>query len=188
MKQSIFLFSFLLIACLGYSQDKFFTKTGKIQFDATTKNSPESISGKNRSVTAVLDTKSGNLQFSLLMKGFTFEKALMEEHFNENYVESEKYPKSEFKGSVVNNAEVNYTKEGTYTAKVKGSLMIHGVTKEVETSGKIIIKDGKPTLKASFSVVMADYNIAVPTVVSDKVAKNATIDLECALEVLPAKK
>ena len=139
-------------------------------------------------MTAVLDTKSGALQFSLLMKGFTFEKALMEEHFNENYVESEKFPKSEFKGVVNNNAEINYSKDGTYTAKVKGSLTIHGITKQVETSGKIIMKDGKPTLKASFSVVLADYGVSVPTVVADKVSKNATIDLDCALEVLPAKK
>jgi hypothetical protein len=188
MKHSISILAFLLVTFLGNAQDKFFTKTGKIQFDATSKNSPENIIGKNRSVTAVLDSKSGALQFSLLMKGFTFEKALMEEHFNENYVESEKYPKSEFKGVVVNNSEINYSKEGTYTAKVKGSLTIHGIAKEVEASGKIIIKEGKPTIKASFSVVLADYNVSVPTVVSDKLAKNATIDIDCALEVLPAKK
>lgn len=188
MKHAVSILSFFVITFSGYTQDKFFTKTGKIQFDATSKNSPENIIGKNRSVTAVLDSKSGAMQFSLLMKGFTFEKALMEEHFNENYVESEKYPKSEFKGVVINNSDVDYSKEGTYNAKVKGSLTIHGATKEVETSGKIIIKEGKPTIKASFSVALADYNVSVPTVVSDKLAKNATIDIDCALEVLPAKK
>lgn len=176
-------FMFLSILTAG-AQDKYFTKTGKIQFDATSKNSPENIIGKHRAVTAVLDTKTGNMQFSLLMKGFTFEKALMEEHFNENYIESEKFPKSEFKGVVQNNAEIDYSKDGSYTVKVKGTLSLHGVSKEVETTGKINIKDGKPALKATFSVALADYNISIPTLVADKLAKIASIDVDCSLEPL----
>ena len=116
----LFILSFQAIQ----AQDKFFTKTGKINFNATAPSSPEKIEGVNKAVTCVIDIKTGNMQFAVLMKGFEFERALMEEHFNENYVESSKFPKTEFKGSVSNNATVNYTKDGVYPVKVKGKLEI----------------------------------------------------------------
>src|SRR5687768_17804216 len=110
-------------------QERFYTKTGSISFFSRT--DLENIDAHNRSVTCVLDTKTGNLQFAVLMKGFEFKKALMQEHFNESYIESDKYPKSEFKGQVTNNSEIDYTKNGSYPAKVKGQLTIHGETKDV---------------------------------------------------------
>ena len=92
-------------ATLSFAQDRYFTKTGKINFSS--KAPMEDIEGKNKTVTAVLDTKSGAMQFAVLMKGFEFEKQLMQQHFNENYVESDKYPRSEFKGTIINNSEIN---------------------------------------------------------------------------------
>ena len=106
-------------------------------------SSPEKIEGINRTVTCVVDTKTGNMQFAVLMKGFEFERALMEEHFNENYIESDKFPKAEFKGTIVDNDKVNYAKDGTYTVKVKGKLTMHGETKDVETEGKLTIQSRK---------------------------------------------
>ncbi len=182
-KLFVFLASIMLVFKMQ-AQDKYFTKAGKISFDATTAKSPENIDGINKTSICVLDTKTGNLQFSVLMKGFEFERALMQEHFNENYVESNKFPKSEFKGAILNNASVNYSKEGTYPVKVKGSLTIHGVTKEVETDGKIIVKGGKLNAVADFSVALADYNISVPSLVADKLAKTAKIKVDCLLDPL----
>jgi polyisoprenoid-binding protein YceI len=118
------------------------------------------------------------------MKGFEFERALMEEHFNENYVESSKYPKSEFRGVIMDNSLVNYSKDGIYPVKVKGKITIHGVTGEVESAGKITIKSGKIYANAGFSISLADYGILVPALVSDKVAKTATITVDCSLEPL----
>ena len=112
-----------------------YTKNGQINFDATSPSSPERIEGINRSATCVVDTKSGNMQFAVLMKGFAFERALMEEHFNENYVESDKFPKAEFKGKIKDNDNIDYSKDGTYSVKVKGKLTMHGETKDVETDG-----------------------------------------------------
>ena len=103
----------------------------------------EDIEAKNKTVAAVVDSKTGAIQFSAQMKGFEFEKKLMQEHFNENYVESNKFPKSEFKGTITNNSEINYTKDGSYTAKVKGKLTIHGVTRDVETTGTFKVSGGK---------------------------------------------
>ncbi len=169
-------------ASLSFSQDKFYTKTGKIIFHS--KAALEDIEGKNKTVTAVVDSKSGAIQFSVQMKGFEFEKALMQEHFNENYAESDKYPKAEFKGTIINNSEINYSKDGTYTAKVKGRLTIHGVTKDVETTGNFKISDRTINATATFNVLMSDYNIKIPSIVKDKVSNNIKIVVDCNLEPL----
>ena len=164
------------------AQDKFFTKSGRITFFS--KAPLENIDANHKSVTCVLDTKTGNMQFAVLMKGFEFEKALMQEHFNENYVESHKFPKAEFKGQVVNNAEVNYTKDGTYSAKVKGTLTMHGQTKEVETIGSVVVRSGKVQASAEFTVLLSDFKIEIPKVVRDNVSNTVKINVDCSLEPL----
>ena len=171
-----------LIAGCTYlqAQDKFFTKTGKIFFECT-KSPLEKIEAINKSSTCVLDIKTGSLQFAVLMKGFEFERALMQEHFNENYVESSKFPKSDLKGQIVNNNEIDYAKNGEYTAKVKGRLQIHGQTKDVETTGKIIIKEGKITTSAKFDLLLSDYNIRIPSLVNDKISNKVNIAVDCSL-------
>ena len=112
------------------------------------------------------------------MKGFQFEKALMQEHFNEKYVESDKYPKTVFKGKVTNIEEIDFTKDGEYPAKVKGALTIHGVTKEVEAEGKFVIENGEVSATASFPIAVADYEIKIPSVVRDNIAKEVEISVE----------
>jgi hypothetical protein len=184
MKNKILLAgAFILFATVSFGQ-KYFTKMGKINFDATSPSSPEKIEGVNRSATCVIDIKTGNMQFALLMKGFVFEKALMEEHFNENYVESHKFPKAEFKGAIANNETVNYTKDGSYTVKVKGKLTMHGETKEVETEGKLVIQGGKINAIADFTVLLSDFKVSIPGLVADKVSKTAKISVACSLELL----
>lgn len=165
-------------------QGKYYTKTGKIKFDANTPNSPDKVEAVTNSAVCVLDTKSGAIQFSVVVNGFQFEKALMQEHFNENYLESAKFPKAEFKGTIGNNHEVNYTKDGVYKVKVSGGLTIHGVTKQVDTEGELTIKNGRILAKAGFEVLLSDYQVKIPGVVADKVAKSAKIMVECNLEVL----
>jgi polyisoprenoid-binding protein YceI len=165
-----------------FAQDKFFTKTGSIIFFS--KASMENIEAKNKTVTAVLDSKTGALQFAVQMKGFEFEKELMQQHFNENYVESEKFPKADFKGSILNNADINYTKEGTYTAKVKGRMTIHGVTKEVETTGTIKVEGEKVKTVSEFNLLLSDYNVSIPSVVKEKVSNSIKVTVDTRLEKL----
>ena len=164
------------------AQDKFFTKSGNITFES--KAPLENIEAHNKSVTSVLDTKTGNMQFAVLMKGFEFEKALMQEHFNENYVESHKFPKAEFKGQVVNNNEINYTKDGTYNAKVKGKLTIKGETKDVETNGTIVVKGGKVMTNSTFNISLSDYKVEIPKIVKENISNNVKIVVDCSLEPL----
>jgi len=167
----------------GFGQ-KYYTKSGQINFDATSSSSPERIEGINRTGTCVVDAKSGNMQFAALMKGFSFERALMEEHFNENYVESDKYKSAEFKGEIKNIEKVDFAKDGAYPVKVKGKLTMHGVSNDVETDAKINIQGGKVKAIAEFNVLLSDYKISIPGLVADKVSKTAKISVSCTLEPL----
>jgi polyisoprenoid-binding protein YceI len=182
MKKLLILSAFLSVTLSMFAQEKYFTKSGTIQFDATAPSSPENIKAQNRSVSAVLDTKSGNMIFIVQMKGFEFEKALMQEHFNENYIESDRYPKAEFKGLVTNLSDINFSKDGTYAAQVKGALSIHGQSKPVEANGTLVIKDGKIQSSSKFTIVLKDYNINIPGLVADKIGKSATIVVDCTLQ------
>jgi polyisoprenoid-binding protein YceI len=181
-KKVIVMLALVMTASLSFAQDRFYTKTGKISFYS--KAPLEEIEGKNKTVTAVIDSKSGAIQFAVQMKGFEFEKQLMQQHFNENYVESDKFPKGEFKGTITNNSEINYSKDGTYNAKVKGKMTIHGVTKDVETTGTIKVEDGKLNSSSTFNLLISDYNIKIPAVVKDKVSNTIKVTVDCKLEPL----
>ena len=181
MKKVIVLALGLVFAVTGvFAQDKFFTKTGKISFYS--KATLENIEAHNRSVTCVLDAKTGNVQFSALVKGFEFEKALMQQHFNENYLESDKYPRAEFKGQITNNSDINYAKDGTYNAKVKGKLTLHGETKDVETDGTITVKGGKVQAESDFTLQLPDYKIKNEKL--NNISNTIRVTVNCMLEPL----
>jgi polyisoprenoid-binding protein YceI len=181
-KNLIAIAGLLLLTTAAQAQEKYFTKSGRIEFYS--KAPLEDIEAKNKTVMAVLDSKTGAIQFAVQMKGFEFEKALMQEHFNENYVESEKFPKAEFKGTISNNGDINYAKAGTYNAKVKGKLTLHGVTKDVETTGTVKVDGGKLDAVSSFNIQLSDYNIKIPSVVKDKISNNVKITVDTKLEPL----
>jgi polyisoprenoid-binding protein YceI len=176
--KKIFLFvALIVIVNITVSgQDKYFTKTGRISFAG--KSTLSSVNAENKAVAVVLDTKTGSLQFSVLMKGFEFKKAVMQKHFNEKYLETDKFPKSEFKGEITNNALVKYATDGVYPVTAKGKLTIHGETKDVEATGTIKIKDGKPILNSTFYILIPDYKINAN--MNDKV----TITVDCSLDRL----
>ena len=113
-----------------------------------------------------------------------FEKALMQEHFNENYVESSKYPKATFKGKLENPGAVDFTKDGNYTATLNGTMSLHGVNKEMKAPVSFTVKSGKITAKANFTLVLADFKVEIPSLVADKVAKQASIEVNTSLELL----
>jgi polyisoprenoid-binding protein YceI len=182
IKKGIISCCLILMTVSLLAQDKFFTKSGNIQFSS--KGAIETIEAAHRSVTCVLDSKTGDIQFAVLMKGFEFKKALMQEHFNENYVESDKYPKAEFRGQITNNSEVNYTKDGTYTVHIKGKLTLHGQTKDVEADGKITVKDGKLQTASKFKIQMSEYNIDIPGTVAQNMSDTINISVNCTLEPL----
>lgn len=177
----VILVGFLFSSSIN-SQEKFYTKAGKISFFSAT--SMENISAVNKTVVCLLNTQTGELQFAVLMKGFEFKKALMQEDFNRDYIESSKFPKSEFKGQITNNAAVNYAANGKYNAEVKGKLSLHGITKDISANGTVTVKDGKVSLNSVFSILIADYNISIPKIYIDNISKSIKITVDCNLEVL----
>jgi len=181
MKRIILTTGLVIMGITGAMAQKYMTRTGKISFDATAAKSPEKIYAINNEVACIVDGATGEIVFQLPVKSFKFEKALMQEHFNENYVESDKYPRSEFKGSISNIKDVHLDKDGTYNATVSGKLTMHGETKDVTSAGTVTVKGGNVTLSAKFKVKLADYKIDVPSMVSDKVGKEATITVDCSL-------
>lgn len=182
MKKRILSIILLVAAISASAQTKFFTKNGKVNFNAT--SSLEKIEASNEKAMSIVDASTGSMEFSVLMKAFTFERALMQEHFNENYVESDKFPKATFKGNIVNINTVDLKKDGTYPVKIKGMLTLHGETKEVETDGTLTVKDGGIDAgKSEFKIVPEDYKIAIPALVKDKIAKQISILVDVDYEL-----
>lgn len=186
MKQIIF----SITACLFFTNTnaqavaaKNFTKTGKVYFSAT--SSMEKIEATTNKAMAVIDLTAGKMEVKLLVKSFHFEKALMEEHFNENYMESGKYPNATFVGDITDAKSVNLTKDGTYKVNVKGKLTLHNMTKDVATTADIVVKGGAAiSAKSDLTILVADYGIAIPGAVKDKVAKEAKLSIDLGLQPL----
>jgi len=180
MKRFFFTAAALIVFAAAANAQRVYTKNGLISFFSSTKM--EDIKADNNQVLCVLNTQTGDLQFSLLNKGFHFPKALMEEHFNENYIESNKYPKSTFKGTVADITKVDFTKDGTYPVSVKGDLVMHGITKNITAAGNITVKGGKVTAAAKFMVKLADYNIFIPGAVKSNISESIEITVKCDLD------
>ncbi len=122
-----FLVAFLCIQ-VTHAQDLFITRHGQVSFFG--KTAFENVEAVNNESSSVLNAQTGEIGFAILIKGFHFEKALMEEHFNEDYMESSTIPKASFKGKISNPAAVNFSKDGSYAVSVDGDMTIHGVTKK----------------------------------------------------------
>jgi hypothetical protein len=176
MKYLLGLFTLLIFTTTITAQKLYSTKSGKISFES--KASLEDIEAINSEVESKLLPGNGQIVFSLLIRGFQFENQLMEDHFNEDYLESSKYPKATFKGFITNIKEINFTKDGTYPAKVKGSLSIHGVTKEVTSNGTITVSKGTIRAKSTFDIKLKTYNIG-GSMIGKKIAETIAITVDC---------
>lgn len=158
---------------------KYMTRTGKVTFFSSTP--VENIEAFNNDVSGVLDSKTGEVVFIVPIKSFKFEKALMQEHFNENYMESDKFPKADFKGKLANPGAVNFSKDGSYPVQLQGKLTIHGVTKEVTLPGTVTVKGNAVTAHSKFNVKTADYGIRIPAMVESKIAKQIEVTVNTIL-------
>jgi len=152
----------------------YMTKTGFIGFYS--KTPLEDIKAENNQVYAVLDPANHHIAFALLLKGFIFPKELMQEHFNENYVESDKYPKATFSGAC--SGDMDLAKEGTYQVVIKGTLSLHGVTQPLETTAQLEVKSGQILGTSSFRLKPEDFQIQIPGVVRDKIAKEINVRVQ----------
>ena len=161
---------FLTLSCFG---QKYMTRTGKVSFFSGTPM--ENIEAINNEMASAMDASNGSLAFQVPIKSFRFEKSLMQEHFNENYMESDKYPKAEFKGKLVNPSAVNYTKDGKYNVAGTGQLTIHGVTRTVTMPAVVTVEGKNVTVTSTFKVKPADFGIKIPSVVAGKIAQEIEV-------------
>ncbi len=174
----IALLSLFSLADQVTAQGIFFTKKASVSFFS--KAPVENIEADNQNGVFISDLLKGKLQAEVLIKAFEFEKKLMQQHFNENYLESDKYPKAVFRGQFVSPPDPQ--KEGTYTVKITGDLTLHGVTKPVEATGKFIIAGGKVTAESEFTIQLSDYNIKIPHLVVDNISNKILIKINAVME------
>ncbi len=178
MKKSTFLSLVIISGMITsiHAQDIYYTKKGQVSFFS---EAPlENIVAHNNEVTSFIDTKKAEIVFSVLIKSFRFEKALMEEHFNTSYLESDKYPKATFNGKV-KNPEVVKPEDGAYQVSVEGTLTIHNVSNPLKTTATVIIKNGLLSGMAMFNIRLTDYRIKIPSVVSGNIAEVVEVRVNC---------
>lgn len=173
MKQIVALVFALNIMSIVNAQDKFITKEGFISFFSHTL--VEDIKADNNQVLSIIDTQNGEIAIQLLMRSFQFKKALMQEHFNESYVESHKFPKATFRGVVVNYNELEGENAET---EIKGTLTIHGKSKEITIIARINTTASLIKISGDFTVEVADFDIQIPAVVRNNIAKTIKITFD----------
>ncbi|WPO78580.1 YceI family protein [Flavobacterium sp. KACC 22761] len=178
MKKIAFFAVFLFVGNFVFSQ-KVMTRTGQVKFEASVP-SFEPVAATNNSVSAIFDKSNGEFAVLALIKAFKFEIPLMEEHFNENYMESSVYPKATFKGKIINFDATKLSISKKYD--VEGDLTIHGVTKKIKTKISVVLKEGKVYLSNNFTVKAQDFNIKIPSLVKSKVSENVNIALDLTLD------
>ncbi len=168
MKKLAFLILFVSFSIFG--QTKYLTKTGIVDFEASVP-SFEEVKATNNTVTAIINTDNGEFAALVLVKGFRFKNALMEEHFNENYAESDKFPKATFKGKLVD-FDISNLKE-TYT--INGILSFHGKSKELKLSCRLTQMEKVFKISGDFIALASDYDIDIPKIVSKKIAEEIQV-------------
>lgn len=177
----------LTIACacvvLNVSAQKYMTRTGKVTFFSSTK--VENIEAVNNDVASVVDLGTGSVMIQVPVKSFRFDKQLMQDHFNENYMESDQFPKSEFKGRIPEIAGLDLSKNSSYKVNAAGKLTMHGVTRDVTIPGTVVVKSNTVSLNSVFHVKPADYGIKIPGLVAEKIAQSIEITVNSVLN--PAK-
>ncbi|SHG46221.1 YceI family protein [Flagellimonas flava] len=169
-------FMFFAMFAHGQESARVIARQGQVSFFSYT--SVEHIKAENNQVLGIIDLTSGEIAVSMLMNAFIFEKALMREHFNESYVESDIYPKASFEGQIQG---FDSGLEGEQTRIVKGNFSMHGVTKVLEIKTKIERKDQIFVLSGTFEALVQDYQIKIPPLLAGNIAKTISVDFrfEC---------
>jgi polyisoprenoid-binding protein YceI len=175
----------LLLLVIAASAQKYMTKDGYIGFYSHT--AMEDIKADNNQVAGALDAATGEMVFQVLIKSFHFERALMQEHFNENYMDSEKFPKAVFKGKITDPAKPDLSKKGSINVTVSGDLTIKDVTKQVSVKGTIEVLEDGIKIDSKFDIVPEDYNITIPSVVREKINKTMAVTVNMKLTPVNSK-
>jgi polyisoprenoid-binding protein YceI len=177
-----FLAAALLLPFATNAQVRYSTRTGEVSFFSATP--AENIEAVNHKATCVFDVTTGQVEISMLMKAFEFEKALMQEHFNENYMESNTYPKATFKGKVTGITPEDLTKPGMKEVTIEGDLTMHGVTQHRTFKAMLTIDPSGSMIKTScdFVIKPEDHKISIPSVVRGQIAEEIQVKVRIDLQ------
>ena len=179
MKPILIITSIFLTMNFAFAQ-KYSSKTGKITFEASVPMF-EDVYADNSSTTVILNADTGDMAALAMVKDFKFKTSLMQEHFNENYAESAKYPKTSFKGKIANFNKADLSaKAKTYT--ITGTLNFHGVDKQVQSSAAVYLKDDRIMVQGKFIAKPADFKVKIPKMVIAKIAENVDVDYNFILQ------
>ena len=167
---------FLVLMVPLFGEDIYFTRSGTISFFSSTPI--EDIKAINEQSTCVLDLETGDVSFRIPIRGFIFKNALMQAHIKENYLQSDTDPNASFTGSIEGWKDITLT-EKLQPVSLKGTMTIHGVSKDIAESGNILMKENRVIGAATFKITVADYKIEIPKIVRDNIAKvvDVTVDL-----------
>lgn len=179
MKKRLTIFICFVFSATVFSQ-KMMTRSGEIKFEATMP-SFEQIAAKNTTASCVFDKATSEIAVLVLVKAFRFKIPLMEEHFNENYIESDQFPKSTFKGKVID-FDASKLKSSKTSFGLEGDLTLNGVTKKIKTQIYFVQSGEKLITTSTFKIKLMDYNVKIPLLVKSKIAETAVIDLKFDLE------
>ena len=169
---------FLMLVPL-VAKEIYFTRSGNVSFFSSTLI--EDIKADNDQVTCVMDLETGEVSFQIPILGFNFKNGLMQEHFNENYMESDIYPNASFKGKVKDWGSIDLT-ETYQTVRLDGTMTIHGVSKKISEKGKISLINDNVYGSSKFQIMVADYDIEIPKLLRENIAKVIDVDTELVLK------
>lgn len=171
LDMKVLLIGILFIGCVNSvaAQTKYIDRSGNASFFSSAPL--EDIKAETGQAVSVIDTGTGQIAASMLMRSFNFRKSLMQEHFNENYIESDKYPKATFKGKIANIDDVDFSKDGKYTLDITGEITLHGVTKPLSVKAEAVVSQGTIQAKAVFPLKVKDFDIKVPRLVINNIAE-----------------
>jgi polyisoprenoid-binding protein YceI len=171
---SVFSILLLSVCSAAKAQSVFITDSGEVTFYSYALL--ENITANNKSVNGLINIVNGEVAFMIPMRSFRFAKALMQEHFNEKYIESDKYPQATFKGNFSDKPD--FSKPGMYEVTAQGTLTIHGVSKEIREKGKLRVDNGSMELTSKFFVALEDYNIKKPSLLFNNIADTIEVNLK----------
>ncbi len=179
MKKIAILFTCMLIfsSLDSKAQDRYVLENTIVRFFSD--GILEDIEAVNKDTKGIINASKDEFLFKIPIKSFKFPSALMQEHFNENYMESDEYPEGTFKGKI--EGSYNLEKDGDYTIKAVGDLVIHGITQTRTIPATIHVRDGKASIESKFTVKVADHKIKIPSVVVKNIAEEVEVTIKAAL-------
>ena len=183
MKKLIFSILVSALVLSNLCSQVYKARDGVVSFNPNKAQTNKEYAAQSKEGTGIINIETGEVAFLVPMKSFRFNNALLEEHFNENYLHTNKYPNTTYKGKLLNFEKASFTKNGTYSVVSEGKVEMHGVSQNFHAPVEMIVKDGIVTFKCTFNVKADDYKIDIPDLVKPKLLENTPINTVISFQI-----